>query len=360
MDKNKPKTKIKKLKLTSVDMVRRGANQDAYINLYKSDNAPEDSVTDEIPQSLWKSIKEVVKGFMKQNSDDEQVVKNEPDNDENLKEVYTSTLNKSLDSIVDDETTTLEKKLELAEQTIGQFTEKYTEMCAELIKSAKNKQEEEPEDDDDDDHGEEPEDIEEPEDDEPLNKNSEGDRDMKIDKSKFTAEELSQYEALIAKGLVEDDAAEESKKKVANDEKAEDAEKKLHPEVAKALEELETMKKSIEMDEMKNIAKKYSALGKKEDELANTLYEMKKSNSNSYNEYIAVLDQNLDLVNKSGLFEEIGKSGRGVAGGSTLEKIENIASDIQKSDVNLSRVEAINKAWEQHPELIAEYEKEYK
>ena len=171
---------------------------------------------------------------------------------------------------------------------------------------------------------------------------------MKIDKSRFTPEELQSYEALIAKGMVEDDA-------VATED---------HAEIKKALEsalaEMEEFKKTAEMNELKDVAKKYAVLGKKEDELAQTFYTMKKSGADIYENYVAVLDQSLAMVEKGGMFEEIGKSSRGVAGGDAQAKIDTVASEIQKADPSLSRVQAIAKAWEQHPELVAEYENEYR
>ena len=113
------------------------------------------------------------------------------------------------------------------------------------------------------------------------------------------------------------------------------------------------------MKEMKDIAKKYALLGKKEDELAQTLYDMKKSNPANYDAYVSVLDQSLELVNKSGQFEEIGKSSRSIPGGSTVEKIEGIAKSYQDKDPSLDYNTAIMKAWENHPELMDAYDSEY-
>lgn len=198
-----------------------------------------------------------------------------------------------------------------------------------------------------------------------------------IDKSLFSPEELKQYEALIAKATVDTKAAEEEEedKKPANPQKEttekaeeEEMEKKKDckksaepsPELTAALADLADLKKSFEMKEMTQVAKKYAPLGKKEDELAQTLYDMKKSNEANYNAYIAVLDESLALVEKSGVFTEIGKGDRGAANGGVLDKIEAAATEIQKSDASMSRVQAVAKAWENHPELVAEYDAEYK
>lgn len=375
------KTKLKKMKITSVDMVHRGANQDAHINLYKSERAspeevyaPEAPNPAEIPQGLWKSIVDVVKGFLG-TGDTEFKTEIEPEPDEiekaaesfenvmSVREIrdnrwkYQEALNVSIESILNDDDLDHEEKSKRLDETIEQFAEAYKELCAKMLKASKNikKATTNPE----------------PADDVSKSITSEGDRDMKIDKSRFSPEELDQYEALIAKGLVEEDDEVEkeehppvnpakAKEELEDEEEVEKEDGKLHPEVKKALAELEEMKKSMAMDQMKTIAKKYAPLGKKEDELANVLYNMKKSGDASYNEYIAVLDQGLALVEKSGMYEEIGKSGRGYAGGgATVDRIETIATEIQKSDATLSRQQAIMKAWDQHPELIAEYDKEY-
>lgn len=189
---------------------------------------------------------------------------------------------------------------------------------------------------------------------------------IKIDKSLFSAEELAQYEALIAKGSVEVEdevppavEPEKEPEKEVKDEMVETAKSAVSPEMTAALERMETLAKSIEMKEYAEIAKKYAPLGENEEELAKSLYEMKKSNEDNYNAYINILDKSLALVEKSGVFTEIGKSTSGTAG-STVDKIEAAADEIQKSDATISRAEAVAKAWENNPELIAEYDKEYK
>lgn len=204
---------------------------------------------------------------------------------------------------------------------------------------------------------------------------------IKIDKSVFTPEELDTYNALIAKAMVDPEAAEKEmdtedpdfpprkKKRFFEEEEQVETEKcntrkSANPQLEAAMERLETLEKSLEMKEMTEIAKKYAPLGEKEDELAEILYEMKKSNDANYEAYIGVLDKSLDLIEKSGIFAEIGKSGaaygsaHGTANG-TLSKIETIATEIQKSDANITREAAIAKAWETNPDLIAEYEREY-
>ena len=198
-----------------------------------------------------------------------------------------------------------------------------------------------------------------------------------IDKSAFTAEELATYEALIAKATVNPEAnkeemeeevpsvpAKKQTKKPVEKEDDEPVETKksaaeASPELKQAMEELAALKKSFEMKDMTEVAKKYAPLGKKEDELAKTLYDMKKSNEANYNAYIAILDESLGIVEKSGIFAEIGKSAsNGVSGSSAVAKAEAKAREIQKSDSSISWDAAIAKAWED-PQLMAEYDAEY-
>lgn len=193
-----------------------------------------------------------------------------------------------------------------------------------------------------------------------------------LDKSLFTPEEKAQYDALVAKASVDPEAAKQEmedeepaapnkKTEKAEVEDMDDAKKSAAPapELQAALDELANLKKSFEMKEMTEVAKKYAPLGKKEDELAKTLYEMKKSNEANYNAYIAILDESLGIVEKSGIFAEIGKSagGQGTAN-SAVEKAAAKAKEIMKSDPNMDYDTAIAKAWED-PELMDEYDAEY-
>lgn len=193
---------------------------------------------------------------------------------------------------------------------------------------------------------------------------------LKINKSVFDEDELAMWEALVAKAQVNPEAAEEEMeeekpafppKKTEKAEGVEDMEKSASPELAAALERLATLEKSYEMKEYSEIAKKYAPLGEKEEELAQTLYDMKKSNEANYNAYISILDKSLGLVEKSGLFTEIGKSAGGyTAAGDVESKIEAKAAEIRKADPNMGYHESIAKAWEDNPDLFAEYDAEYR
>lgn len=155
---------------------------------------------------------------------------------------------------------------------------------------------------------------------------------IKIDKSLFTEEELEQYEALIAKGTVdvpddEGDVTDPEPTPTAGEEGTPTQKSAVSPELAAALARLETLEKSVEMKEFTEIAKGYAILGEKEDELAQTLYNMKKSDPANYDAYISVLNKQKTLIEKSGIFTEIGKSAHGgTSGGTAEDKIQTIAN----------------------------------
>jgi len=81
---------------------------------------------------------------------------------------------------------------------------------------------------------------------------------------------------------------------------------------------------------------------------------LKAAGGNAYDQMITVLDASVEAFEKSGIFNEVGKKGSGTADAWTL--IEKHADEIQKSMPTLSRTQAIEKACDQHPELVAEYE----
>ena len=364
-------TKLRKLSTNSVDLVRRGCNQEAHIQLFKGLEEPDD-LPEEVPQGLWDAIKKSIKnwwnGYVEEfdNEPDQTIEKSELGIDPvEIRKSYDDAILKSIESILTDETMDSEAKKSMAITSLNQ----YFDACDSLEGSEIVKSLQEPENPAPGDENIIDDKVIDPIEKNQLEANPEGPsfsnyteegEEMKIDKSRFTPEELEQYEALIAKGLVEDEEPE--KKEIPEPKEEEKEEEEMHPEVKKALAEIEDMKKGMEMKELTEIAKKYSVLGKKEDELAQTLYDLKKSDQKAYDSYVALLNEQVDMVEKSGMFTEIGKSARGpvVAGGDTQAKIENIATDIQKAEPTMDRVQAIAKAWEQHPELVAEYEQNYR
>ena len=184
---------------------------------------------------------------------------------------------------------------------------------------------------------------------------------MNVDKSLLSPEEQNTLDALIAKACKTTEVEKELPKvDPAKAQEEEQDNSDLPPAVKKALEDMQTLQKSIEMKEFEEVAKKYEVLGKKANEEAQVLYDLKKSGESNYNAYIAAMDAQVALVEKSGMFAEIGKSGgynySSVAKSEPETKIETIAKSYMESDPNLTHADAVAKAWENNPNLIAEYE----
>ncbi len=208
---------------------------------------------------------------------------------------------------------------------------------------------------------------------------------MKIDKSKMTPEEqatLAEFEKKygVADGSgsgtsgTEPAAPENGVEKGAETTPPSAAQPQetgndLHPDVAKALAdfreltkrqsaEVAELKKSLEVERLTTAAQKYEVLGKKAPELAAKLYELKKAGGTVYDDYVALLDENLTALTKSGLFGEIGSNRQGSAG--TVQTLGIKAQELQKAAAGgLTTPDAIVKAWEENPELAAQYEAEY-
>lgn len=193
--------------------------------------------------------------------------------------------------------------------------------------------------------------------------------DVNIDKSKLTAEELTQLEALEKKAGIPNNvdntpepntSTGTTQKAAESNDSGEDIYKGLHPAVAAELKELRKRADAAEERELMEVAKKYEIIGKKPDELAKTLKSLKATGGTAYDDMISVLDSTLTMVEKSGLFNEIGKSGSGNSGNhlDAWGQIEKHADEIMKAAPNMSRTEAIDKACMQHTDLLAEYESE--
>lgn len=192
------------------------------------------------------------------------------------------------------------------------------------------------------------------------------DKDMKIDKSKLTPEEIAALEAIEKKAGIQEDptptptpapaidpvAKEATAAPVADE--SEDIYKGLHPAIKAELESLRKTAERLEDRELTEIAKKYEILGKKPEDLVKTFKSLKAAGGDAYEQMLALLDATKEAYEKSGVFKEIGKKGIGMS--DAWEAIEKHADEIQKAAPTLSRVQAIEKACEQHPELVSEYE----
>lgn len=134
----------------------------------------------------------------------------------------------------------------------------------------------------------------------------------------------------------------------------EDVFKGLNPAVAELIKSLQAKADAAEERELNEVAKKYEILGKKPEELV-PLFKSLKKNPADYNTAIAVLDAAVEASGKA--FAEIGKRGVETGGGNdVLSQIEKKAADIRKSDTNISYHESIDKAWQDNPDLLKQYE----
>lgn len=222
------------------------------------------------------------------------------------------------------------------------------------------------------------------------NENPKGDEEemgMKIDKSKLTDAERAFLESIEKRCGVEEgdvsgsgntaaapaeqtpDSAEQTVTKsapekpqetpVGQEDGQDNIYKGLHPAVRAELEGLKKFREDAEARELAEVAKRYAIIGKTEAELVPMFKSLRAAGGTAYNDMIAVLDQAVATVEKSGAFTEIGKSGHGSGTvGAAEAKVEAIAKGYMEKDSSLDYASAMAKAWEDNPELMAEYEAE--
>jgi|LSQX01.2.fsa_nt_gb hypothetical protein len=190
-----------------------------------------------------------------------------------------------------------------------------------------------------------------------------GATDMQFDTTKMTPEELETFNDLSKRyGKQEETTAAPpapAAPAAPETEPQEDVSKGIAPELKEELEALRKFKAAAEERAFVDVAKKYELLGKKPEELAPVLKGMKQLGEEQYNGFIAVLDSNLEALEKSKAFDEIGK--RGSQGSDDTSgawaKIEAAAKEIMKSKADTTWEKAIDEACTAHPELLQQYEK---
>lgn len=413
-------TKLKNLKIRKVDFVDEGANPDAHIRMLKrrdgeTQTAEEDhkkgtgSILKRLFGFIGKAagmnqeeidsvIDEIQKGDSLSFNEKINEVKNYKIADEMWDTCYA--LQSSLCSILNDEdmdsTSTqaamqesLDEFYAVVQESIKEWSsgksasivrksEEVSEADLEIMKSAverlnetiekacKDAKKEKSEED-------EPENNENP-------KGDEEEMGMKIDKSKLTDAERAFLESIEKRCGVEEgdntgnggaaaDPAEQTVTKstpekpeetsAGQEEGQDNIYKGLHPAVRAELEGLKKFREDAEARELTEVAKKYAIIGKKEDELVPLLKGLRAAGGTAYNDMLAILDQAVAAVEKSGVFSEIGKSGHGSgAVGAAEAKVEAIAKGYMEKDSSLDYASAMAKAWEDNPELMDEYEAE--
>ena len=132
----------------------------------------------------------------------------------------------------------------------------------------------------------------------------------------------------------------------------------LPPEVQTEIEALRKFRQDTEEKELAEVAKRYTIIGKKPEELLPVLKSLKSAGGDAYDQFVAGLDAAVKAVNDSGMFEEVGKRGSGsTSTDDAWGKIEAAAHEIQKSKPDMRWPDAVDAACNAHPELVEEYEK---
>ena len=260
--------KLKNVLVNSVDLCKQGANQRAFICLKKSveeGNSVSDiktSIIQNVCKELNISIEDVCEalGFCIQEEETQQ---------QKMKKA----MEKSFMSVLQDESKTAEQKQQILQKSVNEFFDTVYNFAKSEQKTEQEEQEAE-----------------------------------NMDINKMTDDDKAIYEKLKKKYKSEEQT--ELKQKT--------EQKGLHPEVKKALQEAETakkelekLKKSLELKEFEGIAKQYEVIGKNTEELVPKLYELKKSNEQAYDDYIATLNEMVEMTQASGIFKEYGSSRAG-------------------------------------------------
>lgn len=412
-------TKLKNLSVTSVDLVDQGANPDAHIQLFKRSTEQLKEEPSDSEKGLFKKfLRWFTKGY-----EDAQKDADPDDPDGNVQKdakMFAETLNRekmrqitseifdfcyalsdSLSSIICDKDLTADSKQTMMRQSLKEFGETVDNSVTAWAQGNRAQRQE-------DEANKaagiqksiaqqnvlaallEKRGLTDTNDTSVVKTNSEKEEydTMKIDKSRMTPEELAVLEGLekkygtvsesegnvpdpgdVNKGAESGDPAPDGVNKSIVPTAPTTGAEMLHPIVQKSLTEMrkdyeqqtaeiKALRKSLEIERLTAVAKKYEPLGKNSAELAAKMYELKKSGGTVYDDYVALLDENLSLLEKSRIFDEIGSNRQGSAG--TTESLNIKAAELAKSaNGGMTRAEAIVKAFEENPELAAQYEQEY-
>lgn len=140
----------------------------------------------------------------------------------------------------------------------------------------------------------------------------------------------------------------------------EDVTKNFSDMMAKIMEPIQKRAEEAEQKSLEEVAKKYELLGTKAEDLVPVLKSMKETSDEAYNNFIASMDNNLAVIQKSGLFEEIGKSGGAHTGNNYTEgaaKMNAKVAEIKKAMPNLMDAQAQDIVMQNDPELRAMFDK---
>lgn len=401
-------TRLKNLVISKVDFVDQGANPDADIKLYKRKNGNKQAAEDDSkksgvlkklfnlickaagidPDELDSEMEEVTKGDSVSFSDKINEVKNMKIADEMWDVCYA--LQSSLLSILNDEDLdsagvkkamqeSLDEFYDVVQETIEKWSsgkaagiekkdEKPSADDIQMMKSVVARMNESIE------KAAAPASKEQ----QTIKQQKGEETEMKVDKSKLTEAERAFLDSIEKRygteeegdsGKTAQNATEQppapptvtkSETQPAATPPADDADiyKGMNPVVAAELAELKKFRESVEDEKLTEIAKRYEIIGKKPEELVPVLKSLKAAGGTAYNDMIAVLDQTLEMVEKSGAFYEIGKSGHGTNENSAEAKINDIAKKLVEEHPEMNYQDAVAKAWIDHPELLDEYDEQ--
>ena len=387
IDPDSAPTKLKDLKLTSVDFCQQGANPDAFIRLAKSKDGTQPQDTRpafERAVDLLKSAFHVEPESpdVKKDAQTFADIKNNQDAREKLWQCNDA-FDSSIRSILQDNEMEDSAKHELMLQSLSQFTEAMTANIDGLYTAAPDGVSKE--------------------------KGDENTMDEKeFDLSGMTADEQNTFKALLTKSMPKEPAATDNGGVPSEEGEPSEAEKKkgggakatastaakkqvtdflndryptttqpqaetkksveevLPPAVQAAIDRMnglsDKLEKSLKQQDDNaelQVAKKYEVLGDTA-EIAKALGQARAAGESAYNAYVSAMDKALEVTKKSDslLFGEVGKSASGGAS-TVVGKAEDIAKSIRDKDPKLTIQQSMAKAFEQHPELEAEYEKNY-
>ncbi len=401
-------TKLKHLKIKKVDFVDEGANPEAHIKLFKNKDGVEPGEIQPKNSNIWKrlfsflgktagigeeeietAIEEIEKGNSEGFTDKLHEMKTRKIADEIWDVCYA--LQHSLCSILNDGeldsvamANTMQESLDefysTVQECISQWSggketgivkkkEEVTETDLKMMKSVVERFHDS---------------VQEEAAAGQLYRNRKGEEEMKIDKSKLTTAERAFLENMekrygkeepnhsettevnqqtqegsVAKSVVPSKPSSAgSVVQEAEGFAAEDIYKGLHPAVKAELEELKKFREATEERELTEVAKRYAIIGKKEEELVPLFKSLKAAGGTAYQDMIAILDQAVDTVEKSGVFSEIGKAGYGSYKGSAWAEAEGKAVELMKSKTGLTKAQALDEVLLENPELAARCEKE--
>lgn len=187
-------------------------------------------------------------------------------------------------------------------------------------------------------------------------------KEMKIDKSKMSPAEkamLEEFEKKYGSNSTDEPDIElhQEPKKEQEVEKKKDTEediyKGLNPDLVKEIESLKKYRAEKEEQELQEVAKRYKIIGRKPEELVPLLKNLKKHGG--YEEMVAILDETVTAIEKSGTFEEIGKRGTDSASGTeTITKLKTKVAELRKTRPDLTEAQATDEVLLSDDELRAE------